>query len=464
MWSRTVSAYPLFLIMQFLHSFAFGVYATYSMVYMVTTVGLNPFQLVFVGTVLEVSYFLLEIPTGVVADVYSRRLSIIIGYTLAGIGFGLTGMTTSFLVILLCQVIWGGGYTFLSGATEAWIADELLHEGRVPAETATANADQQTLSQIYLRGSQFGYIGALLGIGISLLLAQVTLALPLVVGGALFILLAIGLALLMPEAGFTRTPATERESWRALFATAHSGLRTVRGEPILVTILVITAFVGAWSESFDRLWTKHLIDNFTLPVLTLPAVGTLDWVAWFALLQAVGLLLSLGVAELTRRYLDMASQRVLIGTLTAITMLLMGGALLFAGAAWFGTALVAYWLIGVARSISRPLFTGWINQYLSTNVRATVLSIHGQSDALGQVIGGPVIGLLGTWGTLRLALRAGSALLVPAMLLYGHLLYGSRRGQTASQHGQIASQRGQIASQRGQIESAAGRESSSTVD
>ena len=49
--------------------------------------GLAPYQLVLVGTAVELSIFLFEIPTGVVADVFSRRLSIIIGYFLMGIGF-----------------------------------------------------------------------------------------------------------------------------------------------------------------------------------------------------------------------------------------------------------------------------------------------------------------------------------------------------------------------------------------
>ncbi len=55
--------------------------------YRVQTVGLNPLQLVLVGTVLEVTAFIFEIPTGIVADLYSRRLSVIIGTFLFGIGF-----------------------------------------------------------------------------------------------------------------------------------------------------------------------------------------------------------------------------------------------------------------------------------------------------------------------------------------------------------------------------------------
>jgi DHA3 family tetracycline resistance protein-like MFS transporter len=324
------------------------------------------------------------------------------------------------------------------------VADELLHDGTIADDSDSgrgsdnssgsgnsssdnddgeqATTSQLTLSQVYLRGSQLGNLGALVGLGIGALLAQVALALPLIIGGLIFGFLALAIALLMPEAGFTRTPAAERESWRQLLGTARSGFQTVRTQPILLTMLVITAFVGAWSESFDRLWTKHLVDNFTLPTIPVPALGELDWVAWFAIIQAIGLLLSLGVSEIVRRRVDTANQQRLVGALTVINGMLFVGALLFANAQWFGTALIAFWLIGVMRTTTGPLFSGWINQYVNSNVRATVLSIHGQSDAIGQVVGGPLIGLVGTVGTLRAALRTGSLLLLPAMILYARLL------------------------------------------
>src|SRR4030042_1008771 len=75
-----------------------------------TVAGLSPIQLVLVGTTLEVSAFLFEVPTGVVADEYSRRLSIIIGYLLMGAGFLVEGLFPVFLPILL-----GGVGVFLIG-------------------------------------------------------------------------------------------------------------------------------------------------------------------------------------------------------------------------------------------------------------------------------------------------------------------------------------------------------------
>jgi len=58
---------------------------TVTAVYFVTEVGMSPLQLVLVGTLMELSIFVFEVPTGVVADVYSRRLSIVIGTFVMGV-------------------------------------------------------------------------------------------------------------------------------------------------------------------------------------------------------------------------------------------------------------------------------------------------------------------------------------------------------------------------------------------
>ena len=89
------------------------------MVYFYTEVGLNPLQMVLVGTALETSILAFEIPTGIVADSLSRRKSVIIGVFLLGAGTVLFGLIPRFWLIILAQIIWGLGYTFTSGTLEA---------------------------------------------------------------------------------------------------------------------------------------------------------------------------------------------------------------------------------------------------------------------------------------------------------------------------------------------------------
>ena len=134
----------VYLIHRFAFTFAFMLAASLNLVWQVQA-GLTPLQLVLVGTVLETTAFLCEIPTGVVADVYSRRLSVIIGVVLYGLGWTLEGAIGAFWAFLLAQVLWGSGATFISGAHDAWIADEV---------------GEAAVGRLYVRGAQMSQFGA----------------------------------------------------------------------------------------------------------------------------------------------------------------------------------------------------------------------------------------------------------------------------------------------------------------
>ena len=122
---KRLPAYPLSIGMSAAEGLAVSTVITTSLVYQVETVGLNPLQLILVGTVLEATIFAFEIPTGVVADVYSRRLSVVIGLALTGAGFLLAGSIPLFGALLAASVVGGLGVTFGSGARTAWLADEI---------------------------------------------------------------------------------------------------------------------------------------------------------------------------------------------------------------------------------------------------------------------------------------------------------------------------------------------------
>lgn len=80
--------------------------------------------MVIVGVVLQFFCVIFEIPTGIVADSYSRKYSIIIGFIMTGIGFLIEGFMPNFIFLLIAQAIWGIGSTFISGSLQAWIVDE----------------------------------------------------------------------------------------------------------------------------------------------------------------------------------------------------------------------------------------------------------------------------------------------------------------------------------------------------
>jgi len=136
---RKLDAYKLYIGLQFFNSLFFSMIFVVTSFYEATVAGLSGLQLVLVGTTVELTILLFEVPTGVVADAYSRRLSIIIGYFIMGLAFIVEGLFPFFAPIVLAQVLWGIGYTFTSGATQAWLSDEIGEENANRAFCAPTN-------------------------------------------------------------------------------------------------------------------------------------------------------------------------------------------------------------------------------------------------------------------------------------------------------------------------------------
>src|SRR5436190_600499 len=186
-----LSARFVYLFIEFSASAFFSMMFVVTSLYEATIAGLTPVQLILVGTALELSAFIFEVPTGIVADVYSRKVSIIIGYMLMGLGFLVEGFFPSFLPILLAQVIWGLGYTFTSGAIQAWITDEV---------------GEEDANKLFLRGTQIGLFASLIGMGASTWVGAHNIAMPLRVGALGVVLIGVALMVIMPETRFHPTP------------------------------------------------------------------------------------------------------------------------------------------------------------------------------------------------------------------------------------------------------------------
>jgi DHA3 family tetracycline resistance protein-like MFS transporter len=406
---RRPDALKVFYGMEFFDTLGLQAAFTVWAVYLVQDVGVNPLQLVLLGTVSEVAIFLFEVPTGVVADTYSRRLSIIIGLLLAGVSVIVVGLVPVYSVIVAAAILRGIGGTFMSGAWEAWITDEHGVDG---------------IGRVFLRGNQFSYLGAIVGAGLGVAIATQDLGAGIVFGGAVSLVTGIACVFVMPEHGFIRRPVEERASpLRAMRTTAVTGGRLVRGHNVLLLIVGITFFAGAASEGLDRLWEAHLIKDVGLPEL-----WGLDPVVWFGVFNIVGLVAGIVITSFLVPRFEHADNAKLARSLLFLTVVLSLSVVVFGLATSFVVASVAYLVARLVRRLKDPLYVTWLNKNVEdSSVRATVNSIASQSDAIGEVAGGPAIGVVGTLASLRAALVSTGLLLTPAIALYARALrHGGR--------------------------------------
>jgi len=386
----------VYLFIEFSASMFFSMMFVVTSLYEATVAGLTPVQLILVGTTLELSAFIFEVPTGIVADVYSRKLSIIIGYVLMGIGFLVEGFFPFFGTILLAQVIWGLGYTFTSGSTQAWISDEI---------------GEDDANKLFLRARQFGLFASLIGMGLATLVGANNVALPLQFGAFGVMLLGIVLSVIMPETGFHPTPREDRNTWQHMWYTFKQGTDAVRAKPRLMNIVGVGLFYGVYSEGFDRLWVKHLLDTFDLPII----FGN-NQVAFIAGLRIVGTVLTILAVRFVEKRVDTSSPIAIGRAMLIVTGLISASLIGFALSPLFFLSLGLYLSIDVLRDIAGPLQSAWVNQKLDSKVRATVHSMFGQVDAIGQVVGGPIVAVIASVSSAVTSLVTSGVLLTPALL------------------------------------------------
>jgi MFS transporter, DHA3 family, tetracycline resistance protein len=389
---------------EFFADIGFHAATTVMAVYYVQEVGLNPLELVLLGTVFEATIFLFEIPTGVIADTYSRRASVILGLALEGLAAIAIGFTESYPALLAAAALWGVAATCLSGAYEAWITDEV---------------GLDRVGRVFLRNAQFGYAGAIVGSLLGVAVATQDLAAGVIVGGAITLATAVVCAFVMPEHGFVRKPAAERlGAWRDIKTTAVAGGRLIRAERLLLVIMAITFFIGAASEGLDRLWEAHLIRDVGLPDL-----AGLDPVVWFGVINAAGLVAGIVITSFLIPRFEHANNAALARALMLLTAVVSASVIVFGLATGFAVALAAYMLARLARRITDPLYLTWLNRNIEdSSVRATVTSMVNQTGAVGEIAGGPGVGVIGTVVSVRAALVVAGFLLAPAVALYARAL------------------------------------------
>jgi len=391
-----LNARSVYLFLEFSTAACFSMMFVVTSLYEATVAGLTPVQLILVGTTLEISAFLFEVPTGIVADVYSRRLSIIIGYILMGLGFLIEGCFPAFLPILLAQVIWGLGYTFTSGARQAWITDEV---------------GENDANKLFLRATQVGLFASLIGMGLATLVGANNVALPLQVGSVGVMLIGVILIFIMPETGFHPTPREDRNTWQHMWHTFKQGTDVVRSKPRLMSVVGVGLFYGIYSEGFDRLWVKHLLDTFELPII----FGG-NQVAFFAVLRIIATVITIFAVRFVEKRVDTSSPMAIGRAMLIVTGLISLSLIGFALSSVLLLSLGLYLSIAVFRDIAGPLQTAWVNQKLDSRIRATVHSMFGQVDAIGQVVGGPIVAVIAAVGSAVASLVTSGLLLTPALL------------------------------------------------
>jgi MFS family permease len=341
-----------------------------------------------------------EVPTGIVADTIGRRTSYLLGT--------LTLTASTLLYVLLWQIdapFWewavvsmllGLGFTFFSGAVEAWLVDAL---------TATGFTGQ--LESVFGRGQVVTGIAMLTGSVAGGFIAQQTnLGVPFVLRGVVLVIMFVVAFRLMHDVGFTPDkggrPVAEMRKIAA--ASIEYGWRV----PAVKWLMVQVLFSGGVGIYAFYALQPYLLELYGDP----EAYQVAGLVA--AIIAGAQILGGLAAPRIRRLFHRRTSALISITALSTLALALIGLIESF----WVVIGLIVVW--GLMFAASMPIRQTYLNGLIPSRQRATILSFDSLMGSSGGVWAQPLLGRAAdAWGYAPSYLMGAgiSALALPFLVL-----------------------------------------------
>jgi MFS family permease len=343
---------------------------------------------------------LFEVPTGIVADTIGRRVSYLLGT--------LTLTASTLLYVLLWQIeapFWewaivsmllGLGFTFFSGAVEAWLVDALAATGFTG-----------DLESVFGRGQIVGGAAMLTGSVAGGFIAQETsLGVPFVLRGVVLLVMFVVAFRLMHDVGFTpeRGGRPLAEMRKIAGASIDYGWRV----PAVKWLMVESLFTGGVG-----IYAFYALQPYLLELYGDPKAYTIAGLV-AAIVAGAQILGGIAAPRIRRRFKRRTSALIATAGLSTLTLALIG----VVGSFWAVLGLIVVW--GLLFAASMPIRQTYINGLIPSRQRATILSFDSLMGSTGGVWAQPVLGRAAdVWGYgPSYLLGAGiSALALPCLVL-----------------------------------------------
>lgn len=312
-----------------------------------------------------VGLLLFEIPTGVVADLRGRRLSFLLGSAVLAASTALYVLLwvweSPFWAWAGASVLLGFGYTFFSGAMEAWVVDALGAAGYEGSLDGVFGRAQAASGAAMLVGSVLGGV-----------LAQVAgLWVPFALRSALLVVSLVAAAIWMHDLGFSPLRERAGAAMRDLLRVSIDvGLRDGR----LRWLMLAGPFVGGSMGYVFYAAQPYLLELYgDSEAYALAGIVA----ALVAAAQIVGGML----AAPFRRIVHRRTSLMLASLVVSTAALLVAG---LTSSFWVAVVALAAW--GLALSTLMPVRRAYLNACIPSQQRATVLSFDSLLGSVGGVV------------------------------------------------------------------------------
>ncbi len=320
----------------------------------------------------SVGQVIFEVPTGVVADTRGRRFSFLLGaatlLTSTLLYLWMWQIQAPFIGWALASALLGLGFTFFSGATEAWLVDAL-----------TATGYRGDLETVFGRAQVVGGGAMLVGSVAGGVIAQLTnLGVPYIVRAAMLGLTLVVAWLFMRDIGFT--PERNASPMRAVRTVINGAVDGgLRNRPVRWLMLAAPFTTGVGFYAF------YALQPYLLELYGDPDAYSIAGLA--AAIIAGSQIAGGWSVRFVRRWFGRRTDALLLfGVVGVAALLLLGLIQVFVVA----IALLVLWAL--ASAVEEPIRRAFINGLIPSQQRATVLSFDSLMGSTGGVVIQPVLG------------------------------------------------------------------------
>ena len=324
-------------------------------------------------------FVLFEIPTGVVADLRGRRVSYLLGV--------LTLVISTLLYLLmwyvaapfwawaLASMLLGLGFTFFSGAVEAWLVDALAHSGF-----------KEKLESVLARGKIVEGAAMLAGSVVGGLVAQATnLGVPYILRAVMLVLTFVVALALMRDLGFK--PARGKRPLEEIKTILAGSIRHGLRNPPVRWVMLAAPFTGGVSIYAFYAMQPYLLELYG----DQKAYGVAGLAA--AIVAGAQIAGGLLVPHIGRIFGRRTSVLLTCEVLSVLVLCVVG----FVPNFWVVVTLLIFW--GLMFAAVTPVRQAYLNALIPSEQRATVLSFDSVFGSTGGVVIQPVLGKAAdAWG------------------------------------------------------------------
>jgi MFS family permease len=372
--------------------------------------GLSIFQVMLVNTAFTVGQIIFEVPTGVVADTIGRKASFLLASATLLVStlwyVGAARFHWGMWSFAGASVLLGLGFTFQTGAVDAWLVDALDHTGWEGSKDRVFGWGGATFGAAMLVGTLAGGF-----------LGQIDLQIPYVVRAVLLGVCFFATMALMREWGFEPRPLKLSRFGEETRAILETGTRYGWRSPVVRPLMFVSLATGLF----------FIFGFYALQPYLLQLLGrNLVWVV--GVVTAASSVASIGGNSLVRRVMETPRGRrsaprilALASGIQAVLLVAIGCVGLFMhkpGLLPFGIVVALWMAFSALLGVGGPVRQGFINDHIPSKQRATVLSLDSFFADVGGSAGQPALGYLAQVASIPAAIATGALVLFVPIPLY----------------------------------------------